>query len=205
VTGEAPVLVIGADVRSRQLNFEDLRTVFLYGDGAGAAVLRASETSAGIWHSILSADGDGAEAVCIPAGGSREPLTPEGLAGRRNMISMPNGRLVARAAREGFRALAARLETESAISLSGVGFFCLHQPNLFLLRDILADLQIPEERCWVNFPRYANTTSASVAIALSEANAAGVLRAGEWVCLGAVGAGFAGGIQLVRWEEAGSR
>ena len=204
-TGEAPVLVIGADVRSRQLNFEDLRTVFLYGDGAGAVVLHASETDAGIWHSILSADGEGAEAVCVPGGGSREPLTPEGLAARRNMISMPNGRLVARAAREGFRALAARLETESAVSLSDVGFFCMHQPNLFLLRDILADLEIPEERCWVNFPRYANTTSASVAIALSEANAAGVLRAGEWVCLGAVGAGFAGGIQLMRWEGAGSR
>ena len=84
-TGEAPVLVIGADVRSRQLNFEDLRTVFLYGDGAGAVVLRASETDAGIWHSILSADGEGAEAVCVPGGGSREPLTPEGLAARRNM------------------------------------------------------------------------------------------------------------------------
>lgn len=205
MTGEGPVLVIGADVRSRQLDFEDLRTVFLYGDGAGAVVLRATGDGDGIWHSILTADGSGAEAVSIPGGGSREPLTPERLAARRHTITMPNGALVAAAARDGFRALAARLEAESGVPLAQVGFFCLHQPNLFLLREILADLQIPEAKAWVNFPRYANTTSAGVAISLSEANAAGVLHRGEWVCLGAVGAGFAGGIQLIRWETAGSR
>jgi len=85
------------------------------------------------------------------------------------------------------------------VPLSDVGCFCLHQPNLFLLRQILQDLDIPEEKAWINFPRYANTTSASVAIALAEAAAAGRLVPGSWLCLGAVGAGFAGAIQLVRW------
>ena len=198
-TGEGPVLVIGADVRSRQLNFNDLRTAFLYGDGAGAVVLAASTGDEGIHHSILTADGSGAEAVYVPAGGAREPLTIAGLEHRRGKIRMPNGRRVADAARAGFRHLADRLVSETRVPLSDIGFFCLHQPNRLLVEQILCDLGIPEAKSWINFPRYANTTSASVPIALAEAAAAGKLRAGSWLCLGAVGGGFAGAIQLVRW------
>lgn len=201
-TGEDPVLVIGADVRSRQLNFADLRTAFLYGDGAGAAVLTASSGEDGIRHSILTADGDGAEAVYIPAGGSREPLTAESLAQQRGRITMPDGKRVAEAARDGFRHLAARLEAETGVTAAEVSCACLHQPNLLLVRQILADLGIPEERASISFPRCGNTTSASVAIALSEAVESGRIRNGQWLWLGAVGAGFAGGMQLVRWGNA---
>ena len=198
-TGEAPVLVIGADVRSRQLNFNDLRTAFLYGDGAGAVVLTAGPDGAEIRHSILTADGEGAEAVYIPAGGSREPITQAGLLSQRNCITMTDGRRVAAAARAGFRHLAERLVAETCVPACDVGFVCLHQPNLFLVRQILCDLAMSEERTWINFPAYGNTTSASVPIALSEAVAAGRIAADSWVWLGAVGAGFAGAIQLVRW------
>lgn len=198
-TGEGPVLVIGADIRSRQLNFSDLRTVFLYGDGAGAVVLTEGAGETGVAHSILSADGEGAEGVYIPAGGSREPIDEDGLRRHRNSITMPDGALVARRAREGFRELAGRLVAESHVALGDIALFCLHQPNLFLARHLLEDLHVPIERGWINFPRYANTTSATVPIALSEAVAAGRLHDGDWLCLGAVGAGFAGGIQLIRW------
>lgn len=198
-TGEGPVLVIGADIRSRQLDFTDLRTAFLYGDGAGAVVLTDGPGGAEIHHSILTADGDGAEAVYIPAGGSREPITADGLRRQRNRITMADGRRVADAARSGFRHLADRLVAETGVAATEVGFVCLHQPNLFLVRQILSDLGIAEERTWINFPAYANTTSASVPIALSEAVAAGRIAPEAWVWLGAVGAGFAGAIQLVRW------
>ena len=201
-TGEGPVLVIGADIRSRQINYQDLRTVFLYGDGAGAAVLTASEGDDGIWHSILTADGSGAEAVYIPAGGSAEPVTEASLRDRRNTITMPNGKQVADAARDGFRKLAERLVAETRVPLDDIAFFCLHQPNRFLVAQILDDLHIAESKAWINFPRYGNTTSATVPIALSEAAAAGALHNGSWLCLGAVGAGFAGAIQLVRWGQA---
>lgn len=202
-TGEGPVLVIGADIRSRQLNAADLRTVFLYGDGAGAVVLAPGGGEAGLHHSILEADGDGAEAVYIPAGGSSEALTPEGLARHRGSITMPDGRRVAAAARAGFQQLAARLVAETGVALDDIGFFCLHQPNLHLLRTILADLGVDEARAWINFPRCGNTTSASVPIALDEAVAAGRIAPGSWLCLGAVGAGFAGGIALARWGADG--
>jgi len=201
-TGEGPALVIGADVRSRQLDFTDLRTVFLYGDGAGAAVLTASENGNGIRHSILTADGAGAEAVYIPAGGSREPVTEAALQQRRHCITMPDGRRVADSARAGFRRLVERLVAETGVLASDVAFACLHQPNLYLVRQILDDIGIPESRTWINFPTCANTTSASVAIALSQAVAADRIHDGDWVWLGAVGAGFAGGIQLVRWGAA---
>jgi len=200
-TGESPVLVIGADVRSRQLDFTDLRTAFLYGDGAGAVVLTAGPDGGEIRHSILTADGDGAEAVYIPAGGSREPITADGIQHQRNCITMTDGRRVAEAARAGFRHLADRLVSETCVPARDVGFVCLHQPNLFLVRQILCDLDVAEERTWINFPAYGNTTSASVPIALSEAMAAGRIRADQWVWLGAVGAGFAGAMQLVRWGK----
>jgi 3-oxoacyl-[acyl-carrier-protein] synthase III len=198
-TGEAPVLVIGADIRSRQLDFSDLRTVFLYGDGAGAVILAEAPDGHGILHSILTADGEGAEAVYIPAGGSREPITEQALHARRDCISMQDGRRVAAAARAGFVHLAQRLEAEAGIATGDIDFACLHQPNLFLAREVLADLGIPESKTWINFPTRANTTSASVPITLSEAVAAGRIAAGDRVLLAAVGAGFAGGMQLVRW------
>lgn len=201
-TGEGPVLVIGADVRSRQLDFADARTAFLYGDGAGAVILSEARRVGEIRLSILIADGEGAEAVYIPAGGSREPATAETLQHRRHAITMKNGRRVADAAIKGFRELTRRVTAESGMALDAIAFFCLHQPNLFLVREIMADLGIDEERTWINFPRYANTTSATVPIALSEAAAAGRLHDGDWICLGAVGAGFAGAMQLMRWEAA---
>lgn len=199
-TGEGPVLVIGADVRSRQLNFADLRTVFLYGDGAGAVVLAATDADDGISHSILSADGDGAEAVYIPAGGSREAIDCEALRQCRHKITMPNGAFVAERARAGFRELLARLQAETQVALSDINFFCVHQPNRFLVEQMLDDVGIPRDKAWINFPQYGNTTSATIPIALSEAAAAGRLVPGEQVCLAAVGAGFAGAIQLLRWR-----
>lgn len=202
VTGEGPVLVIGADIRSRQLNFSDLRTVFLYGDGAGAVVLTPSASGGGISHSILTADGEGAEAVYIPAGGSREPIDSLTMQNHRHQITMKDGGSVARHARDGFRTLIDRLVAESGVPLDDISFFCVHQPNFFLVNQMLTDLGIPREKAWVNFPRYGNTTSASIPIVLSEAAAAGKLVAGEWVCFAAVGAGFAGAIQLVRWGSA---
>jgi 3-oxoacyl-[acyl-carrier-protein] synthase-3 len=137
--------------------------------------------------------------VYIPAGGSREPVTEESLRCRRHTITMPNGRLVAEAARLGFRQLADRLVAETQVPLAAVDFFCLHQPNLYLVRQILEDLQVPEAKTWINFPRCANTTSATVPIALSEASEAGRIPDG-WLCLGAVGAGYAA-IQLIRWRQ----
>jgi len=201
-TGEGPVLVIGADIRSRQLNVADLRTVFLYGDGAGAVVLTASKDECGIQHSIVTADGEGAEAVYIPAGGSREPISDDSLLHHRHQITMTDGALVARHARDGFRELMRRLAVETGVPVGDIAFFCLHQPNLVLVTQMLDDLGIPHEKAWINFPRCANTTSATIPIALSEAVAAGRLASGTWLCLAAVGAGFAGAIQLVRWGRA---
>ena len=177
------------------------------GDAAGKGVVEndggiggfESQGEDGIWHSILTADGEGAEAVYIPAGGSREPISGEALQNRRHQITMKDGASVARHARDGFGELVARLSAESGVLVGDISFFCLHQPNLFLIRQMLVDQGIPPERAWINFPRYANTTSATIPIALSEAAAAGKLVPGAWVCLAAVGAGFAGAIQLVRW------
>jgi len=198
-TGEGPALVIGADIRSRQVDFQDPQTAFLYGDGAGAVVLAEASGEDGLWHSILTADGAGAEAVCIPAGGSREPLSHDALDRRRHLIAMPDGRRVAEAARTGFRLLLDRLLEETGLAAGDLGYFLLHQPNLRLIERMRRDLGIEETRMWVNFPRYGNTTSATLPIALSEADRAGRLVPDSWVCLGAVGAGFAGGIQLIRW------
>jgi 3-oxoacyl-[acyl-carrier-protein] synthase-3 len=115
---------------------------------------------------------------------------------------MPDGPLVADHARAGFRHLLERLLAETGLAPGDIDYFLLHQPNLRLIEALKRDLDIDDARTWINFPRCANTTSGTLPIALSEAVQAGRLHAGGWVCLGVVGAGFAGGIQLLRWGAA---
>ncbi len=201
-TGAGPTLVIGADVRSRQVNWSDPRTAFLYGDGAGAVVLTPCGPDRGFAYSALVGDGAGHGAVRIPAGGSREPITTLALQARRDRITMPNGRVVARAALAGIVDLVSDMTAATSTTVDEIALACVHQPNLPLVHEMLASVGIPVSRSWINFDRCGNTSSATVPIALAEAVRAGRIADGEWLCLAAVGAGYAGGIHLIRWGTA---
>jgi len=194
-TGDENVLVIGVDARSRTLDMQNKRTVFLYGDGAGAVVVSRQQKSAhGFIASLLSADGGGHESVFVPSvGQARTSETPSG------KLAMPNGKLVADFAGKCFPALCEKVLAQAGLMQSDIDFYLFHQPNLYLLQSVLDQMQIPEEKTLINFPRYGNTVAASVPIALSEAVQQRRIRAGDLVLLCAVGGGFTGGAHLLRW------
>lgn len=200
-TGDKHVLVIGADARSRDLNMQDKRTAFLYGDGAGAAIVSSVDKSeGGLLNSVTYADGIGWDAVYIPAGGSKMPATEEVVRDNLHKLSMPDGGRVATNAKEGFASLCDQVFEGTPYSRDDADFYIFHQPNQRLLEGIAEALAIPAEKTYFNFNQYGNTVAGSIPIALSEAHQAGKIKKGDLVVLCGVGGGFTGGAHLIRWN-----
>ncbi len=192
-------LVIGADLFTGVLNWKDRNTCVLFGDGAGAMVLAASEEEGrGILSTHLRTDGALAEILTIPAGGSREPLTEENLGLQRHKVTM-NGREVFKCAVRELTAV-----TQDALKVHGltaqqVDHVIAHQANIRIIEAVMQRIEIPIEKCWINLDKYGNTSAASVPMSLDEANRSGRLKRGDLVAMMAVGAGMAWGSAVVRW------
>lgn len=196
-------LVIGAELLTRAVNWEDRNTCVLFGDGAGALVLApGAPDEAGPERGILSThlrtDGALAEILTIPGGGSRTPMTEEGVREKLNTLHM-NGREVFKFA---VRALVDA--TQEALGTHGlkvdeVDHVIAHQANLRILEAVLERLEIPREKCWLNLHKYGNTSSASLPITLDEALRAGRLKRGDVIAMMAIGAGMTWGSAVVRW------
>ncbi len=192
-------LVIGADLFTRIVNWEDRNTCVLFGDGAGAMVLApAEEPERGILSTHLRTEGTLADILTVPGGGSREPVTEENIRSQRHKLTM-NGREVYRFA---VRALAD--STREALSANGlvpsqVDHVIAHQANSRILEAVMERVEVPLEKCWINVDRYGNTSAASLPISLDEALRAGRLKRGDIVALMAIGAGMAWGSAVVRW------
>jgi 3-oxoacyl-[acyl-carrier-protein] synthase III len=193
------VLVIGVETLTRITNFDDRNTCVLFGDGAGAAVLsRVENADDGLLLSTnISTDGTQSDILQIPAGGSKEPLTHEGLDARRNKVFM-NGQEV-------FKVAVRRLTSASqaCMQLAGltpeqIDWVVPHQANLRILNQIAARLGIPYERFVLNIENRGNTSSASVPIALNEAILDGRIKHGNTVLMCALGGGISWGSALVR-------
>lgn len=198
-TGDRNVLVIGVDARSRTLDKSNKRTAFLYGDGAGAAILsRHTHSEQGFIASHLYADGSGHDAIFVPSvGKAKSELQNE------PTLTMPNGRRISDNAGVGIPSLCRDLLNKTDYKLEDVDFFLLHQPNLFLLKAVLNEMNISSDKTFINFPNKGNTVAASVPIVLSEACAQGKIKVGDLVLMCAVGGGFTGGAHLLRWCNPG--
>lgn len=192
-------LVIGAELLTRITNWEDRNTCILFGDGAGAMVLAPSEDDAhGLLSTHLHTDGTLVDILLLPGGGSKMPLTEEGLKAKANTVSM-NGREVYKFA---VRALAD--VTREALAANGatadqVTHVIAHQANLRIIEAVLQRVEVPLEKCWVNIHKYGNTSSASLPMTLDEANRAGRLKKGDLITMMSIGAGMAWGSALMRW------
>ena len=193
------VLVIGVETLTRITNFDDRNTCVLFGDGAGAAILSCVENADDglLLSTNISTDGTQSDMLQIPAGGSKEPLTHEGLDARRNKVFM-NGQEV-------FKVAVRRLTSASqaCMQLAGltpeqIDWVVPHQANLRILNQIAARLGIPYERFVLNIENRGNTSSASVPIALNEAILDGRIKRGNTVLMCALGGGISWGSALVR-------
>lgn len=194
------ILVIGAEKLSSITDAQDRSTAILFGDGAGACILRRDEPGddRGILATYLGADGDLASLLYIPAGGGAEPLTEDVLREKRHLMRM--------AGREVFKAavLAMSRSTDEAIRRAGltseaIDLLVPHQANLRIIDATAKHAGIPMDKVMVNLDRYGNTSSASIPLALVQAEAEGRLKPGMIVMLVAFGAGFTWGSVVLRW------
>jgi len=192
------VLVIGADILSRQVNWEDRSTCVLFGDGAGAVVLAPVEEPYGILSGVLGADGTGVPLLNIPAGGTREPLSTEALAQNRHTIHM-RGREVFKFAVTIMGEVSVQALEKAGIRPEQVDLFIPHQANIRIIQAAAERLNLPMERVFVNVERYGNTSAASIPIALYEAHVQGHLKRGDLVVVVGFGAGLTWGACVIRW------
>jgi 3-oxoacyl-[acyl-carrier-protein] synthase-3 len=194
-------LVIGGDVLSKVVDWEDRSTCVLFGDGAGAVVLeRVSE--GGFLGFELGADGSGGPQLYMPAGGSRAPATAETVATRQHFAKM-NGREVFKFATRVLVDSAEKVLNECGVAVDDVDVYVPHQANVRIIDHARRKLGIPEERTVVNVDRYGNTSSGSIPLALGDAEADGRLAPGEMVLMTGMGAGLTWGSALIEWTANG--
>ena len=169
------VLIIGAETLSRIMNFTDRNTCVLFGDGAGAAVVGVVEEGHGVLGIELGADGSGGKFLIQPAGGSRKPATPETAAAYEHTIHM-SGQDVFKFAIQIMGTAAKRALKAANMKEEDLDLLVPHQANMRIISSAAKRLKMPMEKVWVNVDKYANTSAASIPIALCEAQAAGALK-----------------------------
>ncbi len=194
--GAEKILAIGVDTLSKVTDFEDRSTCILFGDGAGAAVLSASEEP-GILSSILSSDGRDWDLLYVPAGGSRTPINEQTLKTRDQYIKM-KGNDVFKVAVKSMESATINAIKEAGLEPEDIDLFVPHQANQRILEAVRKRLNFPEEKVFVNLDKYGNTSGASVPLALDEAIRQERVKEGDLVLFAAFGAGFTWGASVVR-------
>lgn len=192
------VLVVGSDVMSRVINPSDKKTYPLFGDGAGALLLGAGREDAGLLAFSLGSEGDDGELLSIPAGGSREPLTAEGLQQGRQYLRM-DGRAVFKWAVRMVHDVARDVVRHAELTIDDIDWVVMHQANLRIVDAAAEGLGVERNKVLVNLDRYGNTTAASIPLVLEEAEAAGRLQRGDHVLLIGFGAGLTWGAGVLRY------
>ena len=192
-------LVVGADVMSSIIDYQDRATCVLFGDGAGAAVVSpATEEGVGILDFAHEVDGTGGPALCMPAGGSLHPASHDTVDQRQHYVHQ-DGPTVFKFAVRKTEEICRRLLSQSEIEADDVDLFVSHQANRRIILSAAARLGLDRDKIVLNIERFGNTTAATIPLALADAVADGRLKKGNRVLLTSVGAGFTVGAVLLRW------
>jgi 3-oxoacyl-[acyl-carrier-protein] synthase-3 len=197
-TGMRHVLVIGAEVMSAITDWTDRNTCILFGDGAGAAVVSASEGDRGILSTHLRSDGDLWELIAVPGGGSRMPPSEKVVAERLNCIKMKGNETFKVAVRM-LEEIARETLAANGVRVDDLDLYVPHQANVRILKAVADRLGLPLGKVMLNLDRYGNTSAASIPIALDEAVQQNRITDGSLVMLGAFGAGLTWASALIRW------
>lgn len=193
-------LIIGAETLSRIMNWKDRNTCVLFGDGAGAAVVGVVDDGYGVLGIDLGADGSGGKYLYQPAGGSRKPASEETVANSEHTIHM-NGQEVFKFAIQIMGKTAKTALANAGMKAEELDMLFPHQANLRIISSAAKRLKMPMEKVWVNVDKYANTSAASIPIALCEAQAAGALKKGDNILLVGFGAGLTWSAIVLKWSK----
>ncbi|HXF81741.1 MAG TPA: beta-ketoacyl-ACP synthase III [bacterium] len=194
------VLVVGAETLSKITDWKDRSTCVLFGDSAGAAVIRPCEVGQGFLSFYLGADGSGGSLITLPAGGSRRPASYETLERGEHFLKM-NGREVYKFAVRQIPRAIEEAAARAGVRLEDVDWFIPHQANIRIIDAAAERLGQPREKFYVNVERFGNTSSASVPVALYEAVRSGRLKRGDLAVLVAFGGGLTWASAALRWTR----
>jgi len=191
-------LVVSTEKMSGIIDWDDRATCVLFGDGAGAAIVRRSTNGRGILSSFIRSDGTLAQLLWRPAGGVLEPMTEERLAAKDHLLRMA-GREVFKAAVRSMAEASDQALARAGLTGDDIDLFIPHQANLRIIEATARYASVPMEKVYVNVDRYGNMSSATIPIALDEAIEQGRIKPGANVLMVAFGAGFTWASSVVRW------
>jgi 3-oxoacyl-[acyl-carrier-protein] synthase III len=192
------VLIVGADKLSSIVNWSDRNTCVLFGDGAGAAILRNRGASHGVVATHMGSDGEFAEILFMPGGGSRCPITTENIGQQLNTIKMQGKETYKQAVTAMSEAADRALET-AGLKYDEIACVIPHQANMRIIEAIAHRMRLPIEKFYVNLEKYGNTSAAAVAIALDEAHRAGRFKVGDYILLVVFGGGLTWASSVIQW------
>jgi 3-oxoacyl-[acyl-carrier-protein] synthase III len=192
------VLVIGAEKLSSIVDWNDRNTCVLFGDGAGAAVLQNRPDSHGLLTAVMGADGEKADLLFMPGGGSRCPATTDSVAAKLHYLQM-EGKETFKNAVQAMQSAAQEALRRCELDISAIKCIIPHQANRRIIDAVGERLGAKPEQFFINVDRYGNTSAASVAIALDEAVAANRIQRGDLVMLVVFGAGLTWGAAIIEW------
>ncbi len=191
-------LVIGAEVLTRAIDWQDRNTCVLFGDGAGAVVLEAQDGENGVLSTHLHSDGSYLKLLYQPGFGTKHPATEQGMANRIQFLHM-QGNEVFKVAVRSLSEVALEALEANGMKPADIDLFIPHQANRRILEASAKRIGLKDEQVYINVDRYGNTSGASIPLALDEANRAGKLKEGDLVMFDAFGGGFTWGAVLLRW------
>ncbi|MGD8553793.1 MAG: beta-ketoacyl-ACP synthase III [Anaerolineales bacterium] len=194
------VLVVGAEVIGRFMDWTDRSTCILFGDGAGAAVLQVSDKPGGVLGYALASDGSAADHIIMPAGGAAAPSTHETVDKGLHYVQMKGSQVMTFSNRVLGKAMLQALQ-QAGIKAKDLDLFVPHQANVRIIRRMARQLGIPKEKVFVNIDRFGNTSTASIPIAVSEAIEQGRAKVGDKLGFTALGAGLAWGAAVIEVGE----
>jgi 3-oxoacyl-[acyl-carrier-protein] synthase-3 len=192
------VLVIGADKLSSIVNWQDRNTCVLFGDGAGAAILRNRGDSHGVITSYMGSDGNYGDILHMPGGGCAIPITKENVDQKLNTLHM-NGRETFKQAVTSMLTAANKALEQSGLAVEDLTCIIPHQANIRIIEALADRLDVPLSNFHINLDKYGNTSAAAVAIALDEANRTGRFKVGDYILMVVFGGGLTYASSVVQW------
>jgi 3-oxoacyl-[acyl-carrier-protein] synthase-3 len=191
-------LVIGAEALSRFVDWSDRNTCILFGDGAGAFVLQASERPGGVYSAVMHSDGSGGDLLILPGGGSKHPATEATVQQGKHFIEMDGKGVFRFATRVMAQATHEALDA-AGMELEDVDWIVPHQANIRIIEAAARGLKLPMDKFIVNLHKYGNTSTASIPIATVEAVEKGQIKSGDKLVLVGFGAGLTWGALTAEW------
>ena len=192
------ILLVGADVMSKFIDWQDRSTCVLFGDGAGAVVLESSRGARGVISTHLFTDGNLWDFICLPGGGSQNPPSSKTIKDRLHFVKMKGNETFRVAVRTLEKLVIDTLKLNN-LKPSELAMLIPHQANLRIIKATAERLNLPMSKVAVNLDRYGNTSSASIPIALDEVVREGRIKKDDYILLEAFGAGLTWASALIKW------